>query len=61
MANFVKEGYNVIVLLSPDEDKNSAKNLISELEKILGPTGKVLIVDLVNFKSSEYHLFILIR
>lgn len=53
MASFVKEGNKVIVLLSPNEDRNSAQNLISEVEKVIGTAGETLIVDSVNLKNSK--------
>ncbi|XP_014209033.1 anamorsin homolog [Copidosoma floridanum] len=50
MANFVKEGNKVIVLLAPGENETASKSLIGEVEKSAGNSGQVLLVS-----SSELH------
>lgn len=53
MANFVKEGNKVVVLLAPNENDNAAQKLVEEINKVTGNTGETWLVNFTNLQNRE--------
>lgn len=60
MANFVKEGDKVLLLLAPNENKDVAQTLIKEVEKNNGSCEKILLVRSNELKNRKYFFFTII-
>ncbi|OXU29259.1 hypothetical protein TSAR_007504 [Trichomalopsis sarcophagae] len=54
MANFVKEGNKVVVLLAPNENDIAAKNFVDEINKVTGSAGETLMVNSTNLQNQKY-------
>jgi len=54
MANFVKEGNKVVVLLASNENETVAQSLIDEVNKNAGSSGETLLVNSSDLQSRKY-------
>lgn len=53
MANYVKDGNKVVVLLAPSENDSAAQNLVGEIKKVSGSTGETLVVNSAKLHSRK--------